>query len=107
MKLTIEIPKRELDLVDQLCRGPATDCRRDEVFFEKEAVFQDGMVMLVQAIASSEPREGGWTQGVLFEPGGGLLHEVGCTQVGEAFSGEYSVDYEGTEYSVTVKQSGA
>jgi hypothetical protein len=45
------------------CRGPATDCRRDECVFDREVEFDDGRRMAIQVIASSEPAEGCWTQG--------------------------------------------
>lgn len=97
------IPVKELREVNKLLRGPATDCGRDETFYEQEICFSDGKRMLVQAIACSEPAEGGWTQGVLFEPDEtGLLHEVGCTDVGESFDGEYTVDHGGVSYTAVI-----
>lgn len=101
--LEISIPSATLRKIDSLVRGPATDCRRDELFHEEVAEFHNGMHMLVQAICSGEPNDGGWTQGVLFAPGGGFMHEVGCTDVGESFTGTYIVPHDGIEYVVVVK----
>lgn len=103
---TIVVPAKELRQVNRLLRGPATDCGRDETFYEQEVFFEGsgGKRMLVQAIASSEPSEGGWTQGVLFEPDEtGLLHEVGCTDVGDTFDGEYTVYHDRVPYTAVIR----
>lgn len=103
MRITIPLPADEIARVDRLCLGPATGCARDECFHEREVKFSDGKVMLLQAVASSEPETGGWTQGVLFERGDdGLMHEVGVTEPGEIFTGLYIVEHNGTEYAVNV-----
>jgi hypothetical protein len=56
--------------------------------------------MAIQVIASETPdEEECWTQGVLFNPAG---LELGCTDVGESFLGEYQVD----NYVVNVEIDG-
>lgn len=67
------------------------------VLFDREAVFADGHRMAIQVVSS--PDEPAWTQGVLFDANGA---ELGCTDVGESFLGEYSVLDGGTRYSVLV-----
>lgn len=103
MKITLPLPAEEIRNINALCLGPATGCRRNECFYEQEVRLADGKTMLLQAIASSEPKTGGWTQGVLFERGAdGFMVELACTEPGEIFTGLYIVEHGGTEYAVNV-----
>lgn len=96
---TLTLPADTIDRLEELCRGPATDCRRDECVFDREVEFDDGRRMAIQVIASSEPAEGCWTQGVLFDADGA---ELGCTDVCDAFAGEYVVECDGRRYAAVV-----
>jgi hypothetical protein len=93
-------------LADQLERwcenppsGPATTFMgRGNVVFDEEVHFLDKHFMVVQVVASEEPdKEPCWTQGILFNEQG---REVGMTDVGEEFLGEYQVG----NYCVTVEK---
>lgn len=100
MNARIELPAAMIEKLERLCEGPAADCRRDECVFDREAVFLDGRRMAVQVIAPGEPEEYGcWTQGVLFDADGA---ELGCTEPGDTFAGEYCVDCDGVTYTATV-----
>jgi hypothetical protein len=97
---TIAMPADTLEKYEQLCRAPATDCGRDECIFDESVPIGDSMVMAIQVIACSEPEEGGcWTQGVLFDGNGA---ELGCTEPGDTFEGEYRVEHGGDVYEVRV-----
>ena len=78
------------DQLEEWCDKPPTDVGRGEVLFDEEVVFKDGTRMAIQAICSEDPTsEPIWTQGVLFGEEG---TELGCTDVGESFYGEFQVD---------------
>jgi len=80
---------------------PDSSVKKDGVEFDEEVVFDDGIRMAIQVCASGDPcNEPCWTQGVLFTPEG---NEIGCTDVGESFLGEYHIKHENTEYVVTVE----
>ena len=97
---TIAMPADTMEKYEQLCRGPATDCGRDECIFDESVPIGDGMVMAIQVIAPSEPGEGGcWTQGVLFDGDGS---ELRCTEPLDTFAGEYCVECDGDSYTVRV-----
>jgi len=96
---TMTLPSDTIDRLEALCRGPAEDCRRDECVFDREVEFDDGLRMAIQVIASSEPAEGCWTQGVLFDADGA---ELGCTEPDDTFAGKYVVECDGDSYTVRV-----
>lgn len=68
-----------------------------EVLFDEEVKFSNGMRMAIQVIA--EQMAPCWTQGVLFD---GMGNELGCTNVGEDFLGEYTVFHGEDEYTAVV-----
>jgi hypothetical protein len=75
-------------------------CKRGEVLFDEGVVFEDNLYMIIQVVASETPSmEECWTQGVLFSKEG---HEIGATDVGESFAGEYHVWDGDKEYVVDV-----
>ena len=85
------------DQLEQWCDEPPTDVGRGEVLFDEEVVFDDGTRMAIQAICSEDPTsEPIWTQGVLFSEDG---LELGCTDCGESFYGEFEID----KYTVIVE----
>lgn len=97
---TMTMPADTLEKYQQLCRGPATDCGRDECIFDELVPIGESMVMAIQVIAPSEPGEGGcWTQGVLFD---GVGSEMGCTEPLDTLAGEYRVEHDGDVYAVRV-----
>jgi hypothetical protein len=78
------------DQLEEWCDKPPTDVGRGEVLFDEEVVFKDGTRMVIQATCSEDPTsEPIWTQGVLIGEEG---TELGCTDVGESFYGEFQVD---------------
>lgn len=97
---TMALSADTIDKMEALCRGPATDCGRDECIFDELVPIGDGLTMAIQAVASSDPDAAGcWTQGVLFDGDGA---ELGCTEPGDTFAGEYRVECDGDSYTVTV-----
>jgi len=83
------VGKDTADTLELFCQEPPGDCGRGEVVFDEEVKFQNGNRMAIQVIASEEPDdEECWTQGVVFDE---LGNELGCTDVGESFLGEYHV----------------
>lgn len=98
---TLTLPADTIDRLEELCRGPATDCGSDETVFDHEVTFDDGRRMAIQVVAPNDPAESCWTQGVLFEAGGA---ELGCTEPGDAFAGDYEVCCDGNVYSARVAE---
>lgn len=97
---TIALTADTLDKYEALCRGPATGCGRDECIYDESVPIGDGLTMAIQVIAPSDPDEAGcWTQGVLFDGDGA---ELGCTEPGDTFAGEYCVECDGDSYTVRV-----
>jgi len=85
----MEVEKEKGQELEKFCHVPPKDCGRGEAIFDQEFVFENGMRMAIQVIASENPdTEECWTQGVLFNKIG---IEVGCTDVGETFLGEYQI----------------
>ena len=80
-----------------------------DIPFDQEYTFADGWRMAIQVcpsgvdptIVEGEGGEPHWTQGVLFSPEG---NEMGCTEPGDTFLGEYVVEHDGVTYTVLVKQ---
>ena len=99
---TMPLPADTIDRVEKLCRGPATDCGSDETVFDREVTFDDGCRMAIQVVASNDPAESCWTQGVLFDADGA---ELGCTEVSESLAGEYVVECDGQRYTATVERT--
>lgn len=97
-ELVVETAKAQQ--LEAYCEYPPGDCGRGEAIFDEEVVFEDGRRVAIQVIASENPEEEMcWTQGVLFSPEG---NELACTDVGEAFIGEFELDYDGDQYEVIV-----
>ena len=88
------------DEMERICREPDATVKKKGTEFDREYRFENGMRMAVQVCPSSTPAEEScWTQGVLFTTDG---NEVGCTDVGESFLGEYNVSHGDDEYEVVV-----
>jgi len=97
----IKVPKHRGEQLENFTQKPPCDCGRGETLFDEEFVFDDGNRMAVQVVASVEPEnEPCWTQGVLFDAAG---NELGTTDVGESFLGEYTVSHDGNDYTVVVE----
>jgi hypothetical protein len=97
---TMQVKASYGNLIEQACRVPLADCARDEILFDLEVVFVNDNRMAVQVIASGNAEETAWTQGVVFSDVG---EELGCTDVGESFAGEYHVAAaDGNEYVCNV-----
>ncbi len=93
----ILVEKNMAKEMECLCRNLNQDVKSDGTEFDKEYVFENGMRMSIQVCPAKNATC--WTQGVLFTPDG---YEVGCTDVGETFLGEYIVFDEENKYSVEV-----
>lgn len=86
--------------MERIVQQPDSSVRGDGVEFDQEVVFDNGVRMAIQVCASGDPcNEPCWTQGVLFTSDG---TEIGCTDVGESFLGEYNVASDNDEYIVHV-----
>ena len=89
------------DEMERICREWDSTIKSDGTEFDREFVFENGMRMAIQVCPSATKGESCWTQGVLFTPDG---TEVGCTDVGESFLGEYTIDYLKDTYEVVVSR---
>lgn len=98
---TLKVTQEVADEMERLCREPDDSVGKCEVVFDEEYTFANGMRLAVQVCGTTDPgEEECWTQGVLFTPDGG---EVGCTDCGDSFLGEYHTqDIKGNEYVVEV-----
>ena len=97
---TMFVDQITVDDMERICREPDATVKGKGTEFDREYRFSNGMVMAIQVCPSNTPSEEScWTQGVLFTPDGS---EVGCTDVGEAFLGEYNIAYSDDEYEVDV-----
>lgn len=86
--------------MERIVQNPDSSVKGDSVEFDEEVVFENGTRMAIQVCASGNPcEEPCWTQGVLFAPNG---TELGCTDVGESFLGEYNIADGDDEYIVLV-----
>lgn len=86
--------------MERIVQNPDSSVKGDGIEFDKEVVFENGMRMAIQVCSSGNPTEEPcWTQGVLFESDG---TELGCTDVGESFLGEYHIADGDNEYVVLV-----
>ncbi len=100
VKRFLFVKKETAKTLDEACDKPLLACGRDEVIFDEEVTFFNGIRMAIQAISTNAPEiEPIWTQGVLFDQHG---NELGCTEVGDQFSGEYGITHEGELYIVEV-----
>lgn len=108
---TLAIPAGELDRLERLCRRPGIEGvyawnESDEVIFDRETAFPDGMRMAIRVVAPTiDPEhESAWTEGVLFDANG---CERGCTEPGESAAGEYTIDCDGSTYTAVVAAAAA
>lgn len=93
-KGVLKIPADVIDSMNEACKNPPglSNVGRDEVMFDEEYQFDDGMRMAIQVVTSTDPdTESCWAQGVLLNSDG---WEQGCTEVCESFDNDYRVgDY--------------
>jgi len=96
----LDIPPTDFDMIEAVMRSskPASFVRHDDVVYHRTVMFEGGMQMDIKVVNSED---GPWTEGVLFC--GGI--EVGCTEVGEEFGGEYCVHYQDIEFCTIVRRS--
>lgn len=104
----LTIDRVEFDEMQAAVEFPSERMPKDSCIFDRVVHFPDGIHMAIQVVSPLRPQEEScWTQGVLFleHPVGRsdkVWHEVGCTDVGDSFDGEYTVEYGGNEYTVVV-----
>lgn len=100
----LKVAKDRAEDLERWCNEPPgrDNCgRKDEPLYDEEFTFADGIRMAVQVCPSTNPdEEECWTQGVLFTPDG---VELGCTDVGESFVGDYEIEHNGRWYCVEVQ----
>jgi hypothetical protein len=100
MQGTLIVDQSKYNYLEDLCSTPHSDIEKDKVIYDNEYQFPNHYRMVVQVVSPLSPAEEScWTQGVLFDENG---NELGSTDVGESFGGEYCVSYEGQDYVVTV-----
>lgn len=102
MRIALPVDQAKIDCMNDLCEYDQDP--EGNIYFDEEALFPNGNRMAIQVIAGSrnpfdEWTDPAWTQGVLFSPDG---EELGCTEVGDCFDGEYEIEYEGVKYIVDV-----
>ena len=98
---SLKVPVEIAEQMEALVAQPNDELDRDEAVFDREVTFDDGKRMVIQVVAPNDVEEEScWTQGVLLDPEG---NELGTTDVGESFLGEYSVPCGDDEYEVTVE----
>jgi hypothetical protein len=101
MQGTLIVDQSKYNYLEDLCSTPHSDIEKDKVIYDNEYQFPNHYRMVVQVVSPLSPAEEScWTQGVLFDENG---NELGSTDVGESFGGEYCVSYEGEDYLVMVK----
>ena len=101
---TLEVTQIEADSLEAICLNPHSDVKKEGVEFDREVTFENGNRMAIQVCGPTQPDiEPCWTQGVVFHEGG---TELGCTDVGESFLGEYHVPVGTDEYVVNIYGSG-
>lgn len=88
---------------DDWCVLGPTDTAEGEVIAEHGVDFDGGHTVVVQVVAGTcgEPC---WTQGILFDADG---YELGFTEVGDSFTGEYVLEDtdENRRYTVLVQST--
>lgn len=98
--LEIVIDEENKNLIDR-CMKVEPD--NDEVLFDKEYKFDDGVRLALRICSSrsfyDEPYQT-WTEGILFSPEGS---EIGLTDVGDNVYGEYLFFVDNDEYHAIVK----
>ena len=96
----LQVEKSIAKEMEKICSRICRDVKKDGVEFDEEVVFEDGNRMAIQVCGPGDPSEETcWTQGVVFDSEG---NELGCTDCGESFLGEYSVVIGDDEYVVNV-----
>lgn len=97
----LPVPFYVIREMESLCLNIHTDVRKDSTEFDEEVVFENGNRMAIQVCTPCDPSfESCWTQGVVFDADG---NELGCTDCGESFAGEYCVQIDEDEYVVNVR----
>lgn len=92
------VPDFQARDLEKMCQEPSSDTKKGRTEFDEEVVFIDGNRVAIQVVGCGED-DPAWTQAVLFSPEG---LELGCTETGESFLGEYQLQYEDTKYTVIV-----
>lgn len=99
-KQVLSVPKHTADSLEACCQTPHSDVKKYSTEFDEEVEFANGLRMAVQVCGPGDPSEEPcWTQGVLFDKEG---NELGTTDCGESFLGEYCVSYNGDDYLCVV-----
>lgn len=95
------LDRDKADEIQSYYQDPKTQTEPGATLLDREHVFPNGVRMLVQVIAATDPEENEpWSQGVLLSPDG---EELSMTEGYEgSVIGDYSVPFGGDEYVVTV-----
>jgi len=100
-EITMKVPALHAVTLEDFLRSPPSDCGRDEVLFDKEVIFSDGVRAAVQVIAPNSPEDGdtAWSQCVLFNANG---KEISVSEPGDALIGPFRMNYFDDTYIVNV-----
>ena len=97
---TLKVPFHIAEEMTRIVMRPDSGVKKDGVEFDEEVTFDCGARMAIQVCASGNPSEEScWTQGVLFSKEG---QELGRTDCGESFLGEYCVEHDGVDFKAFV-----
>jgi hypothetical protein len=97
----ITVPTNIASQLEAFCHTPPLDCGRDEILFDQEVTFSDGIRAVVQVVAPNSPEDGetAWTQCVLYDKNG---RELSVSEPGESLIGPFHMDYFTDSYTVNV-----
>lgn len=105
-KKTIQISKAKADHINKLLNEQpqsAAECFGENEIHSEEISFSDGMRMCID-VCGVQYEEGGdntaWTQAVLYNTDGA---ELTFTEPGFDYLGEWTLSYEGNNYTVVIE----
>lgn len=103
-KAKMEVEKVKAEEMERLCKEIIPDIEKDSVLFDEEVKFSDGSVGIIQVISPLSPKEEScWSQLVICDYADKhILQEVGCSDVGESFLGEFHAKVGEDNYTVKV-----
>lgn len=90
---------RETAMIRAAEATPDPNCGRDEVLFDREAVFPDGMRVAIRLVAALHRDDYPWAEAVAFDQVG---NERGCSEVHDTIFGEWELHIDDNEYVVRV-----
>ncbi len=101
LETNMTVPASLAARIEGFLRSPPLDCGRDEILFDQEVTFSDGIRAAVQVISPNSPEDGdtAWSQCVLFDNRG---REISVSQPSESLIGPFHMNYFDDTYIVKV-----